>query len=178
MELNTNNYLKDKTAYLCGCIHAVADDGVEWRSMITPRLEALGIKVSDPCKKTTATVTDEVGEDKKFFRKLINQEKWEDVKKEFWPIVRYDLREVDKSDFLIFNYDTSVPMVGSVHELVVATMEKKVILLKYDREQLDFFNPWICTFIKPHHFFHYWPDMIDYLKDVNHGKIDTSYWVL
>jgi len=115
---------------------------------------------------------------KKKFRKLIIAEQWDQVKKDFWPIVRTDLRLVDHCDFIILNHDPTVPTVGTIHELVVATFEKKVILLKYEKDQLDKFNPWMATFIKSHHFFSQWEEMFTYLHKVDSGQLDTSYWVV
>ena len=85
---------------------------------------------------------------------------------------------VDHCDFIVFNYDPTVPMVGSIHELVVATFEKKVILLKYEKEQLKDFNPWMATFTKDHHFFSKWDEMFSYLSKVDEGVFDTSLWVV
>jgi len=177
------NYLKNKTVYLCGPIAAVKDDGIGWRKEITPRLNDFGVKVLDPCKKSTNDFDDknefgEVGKDKEKFRKLILKEDWKGVKEKFWPIIRYDLRCVDHCDFVIFYYDPLVSMCGSIHELVVATFEKKNILLYYKKEQLEHFNPWVATFIKENHFFDSWDVMFDYLKNVNDGKFDTSLWVI
>jgi len=169
--------LKDKTVYLCGSMNLKKDSGIEWREEITPKLLEYGLTVLDPCKKTVTNAC-EIGEDKKEFRRLILEEKWNELKERFWPVVRNDLRACDKSDLIIFNYEPEISTVGSVHELVVANYEKKVILLKYDKAQLDKFNPWICVFIKNHHFFSEWSDMFAYLREVDNGKMDTSLWVM
>ena len=171
------NLLKDKTVYLCGSMNLNSDSGVGWREQITPKLLTYGLTVLDPCKKTVMG-TGEIGEDKKAFRKLVIQENWEELKERIWPVVRSDLKNVDRSDFLILNYDPEIPTIGTVHELVVANFEKKVILLKYDKEKLEYFNPWMCVFIKKHHFFSEWEGLFSYLEEVNKGKIDTSLWVL
>lgn len=175
------NYLRDKKAYLSGPIFHLKDDGIAWRDQVTPRLELFGIEVLDPCKKHIMQGNgdlSEIGKSKDRFKKLVIAEKWDEVKTEFWPIVRTDLKMVDFSDFVIIDYDPSVPTVGTIHELVVATFEKKVILLKYDKSQLPLFNSWMATFIKSHHFFSEWDDMFLYLEKVNNGILDTSYWVL
>jgi nucleoside 2-deoxyribosyltransferase len=175
------NYLKGKKVYLSGPILNSKDDGVEWRKEITPKLKKFGLEILDPCQKhiqTGDSRLNEIGESKKKFRELILQEKWDEVKQEFWPIVRTDLRLVDHCDFVILDHDPTVPTVGTIHELVVATFEKKVILMKYEKEHLSNINPWMATFIKSHHFFSSWEDMFDYLKEVDDGKKDTSYWVL
>ena len=170
------NYLKNKKCYLCGSILMAKDDGVQWREMVTNKLNKFGVEVLNPCKKVLNGK--EIGDDKARFKKIILNEKWGEIKKEFWPVVRTDLRFVDHSDFLIFNYDAKSPTIGSVHELVVANFEKKIILLKYNKKDLKFFNPWICTFIKEHNFFSDWNKMFEYLEGINNGKFDTSLWVL
>ena len=171
----STNYLVGKSVYLCGNIKNAHLDGVGWRDAVTPTLETFGIKVLDPCKKTSTL--SEIGEQKKRYTELSMKEDWKTLKEEFWPAVRWDLKSVDMSDFIIFNYDPTLPTVGSIHELVVATFEKKPILLKYDATQLDKFNPWIATFIKEKHFFKTWESMFLYLEDVNNGIFDSSYWV-
>lgn len=171
------NYLNGKTVYLCGSIYGSSDDGISWREEITPRLKGMGIEVLDPCKKMTEG-SGEVGNDKKKFRELIMLENFSELKEIFWPIVRYDLRCVDLSNFIIVKYDPNVHMVGGLHEIFVANFEKKVILLKYDKKDLKHFNPWMATFIKPHHFFSEWDQMFEYLGKVNDGILDTSLWVI
>jgi len=174
------NYLRGKKVYLTGPMHHAKDDGVGWRDQITPRLNEMEIEVLDPCKKVVNGNVDlsEVGKNKEKFKDLVKSENWTGVKREFWPIVRSDLRMVDHCDFLIFDYDPLIPMVGTIHEMVVATFEKKVILLKYDVEELADFNPWIATFVKEHHLFDEWDRMFDYLGQVNDGVFDTSLWVI
>lgn len=168
-------YLNGKTVYLCGNIKGASDDGVTWRDDISNNLKKLGINVIDPCKKNSTMA--EIGSAKQYFTDVAKREDWKTLKEEFWPIVRWDLKGIDRSDFIIFNYDPTVPTVGSIHELVVATYEKKPILLKYDTSQLDHFNPWMATFIKESHFFSTWEKMADYLEEVDNGKFDSSYWV-
>jgi hypothetical protein len=169
------NYLKDKSCYLCGAIKDLSDDGISWRDHITPKLLGYGLIVYDPCKKNDNMA--EIGEAKKNFTNIIMKEDWKKIKEEFWPIVRWDLRSVDKSDFIIFDYNPEVSTVGSIHELVVANLEKKPILLKYNKNQLEKFNPWITIFIKEHNFFTNWDDMFTYLDKINNGELDTSFWI-
>jgi len=171
-------YLNGKTTYLAGAMHATSDDGVGWRDEITPKLKYLfNLNVEDPCKKT-ANGFGEVADDKKFMKELIKQEKWEEVREKFYPIVRKDLRCVDKCDFIVSVYDAKLPMFGTINEMVVASWQKKPILVKYSRQQLDVFNPWITCLVKPQWFFHEWDDMFAYLHKINSGVVETSHWGL
>jgi hypothetical protein len=171
-------YLNGKTVYLCGPIAAATDSGTAWRNELTPKLVAMGLTVLDPCKKTTSELS-EIDEDRTKFKELIMAEKWAEHKKAFWPIARWDLRSVDKSDFIIVLYDPTVATVGTWHEVVMAShIQKKPVLLKYDRAQLDKFNFWVPVLIKEQHLFPEWDLMMAELNKVDQGIFDTSYWTL
>jgi nucleoside 2-deoxyribosyltransferase len=171
------NYLKDKACYLAGAMQACKDNGIGWRAEIVPKLEKMGLTVFDPTNKVLHSAS-EIGENKSHFRSLIMQEKWLELKKAFEPVMRYDLRCVDKSDFLIIQYNGHQPTIGTVHELVTANIQRKPILLKYNRDELDGFNPWIPVLVKPEHLFATWDDMFHYLKSVDSGNIDMHMWTL
>ena len=159
-------------------MHAVDDDGIGWRDWITPILqEKYEVIVEDPSKKTVSGVC-EISDDKKRFKQLIKEERWEQIKEEFYPIVRKDLRCVDKSDFLIVVYNPTVHMFGTIHEIMEAAHQKKPILIKYEKSQLDYFNPWITCLVKPQWLFPTWEAMWFYLDKINKGLIETSHWGL
>ena len=170
------NYLKGKTTYLAGSIHHNDEDsGIGWREMITPKLEQFGINVQDPCK-TTLNGIGEIGDDKQELKNLIKQKKFLEVKNRFFPILKADLRCVDISHFIIINYRPKIRHVGTIHELVMANIEKKPILLYYPENELEDFNPWIACLVKSNHIFEKWEDMFSYLKEVDIGNFDTSLW--
>jgi nucleoside 2-deoxyribosyltransferase len=175
--LQATNYLNGKVAYLCGPIHAVADDGVGWRDAITPRLKNFGIIVDDPCKKTVNGMG-EVKDDKKMLIELMKTGDFGQVKKKFYPIVRKDLRAVDKADFLIVVYDPTIHIFGTIHEMIIASQQRKPILLFFDKAKIDKFNPWCLTLVKENMIFTEWDDMFAYLNKIDLGEFDTSYWTL
>jgi hypothetical protein len=171
-------YLDKKTAYLCGPIKAASDldSNKSWRNSITPILESkYGIKVEDPCKITLGG-RGEIGNDKEYFKSLIKTKKFDQLKDEFYKIVRKDLKCVDRADMLIIYHDPNVPTVGTIHELVNASLAKKPILLKYDPEHLENLNPWIFTFIKSNWIFDSWDAMYEYMDMIDSGKLDSSHW--
>lgn len=170
-------YLSDKGVYLCGPLHACADDGIGWRKQITPQLMQYGLTILDPTQVTVSGLG-EVGDDKARFKQLIREEKWLEAKQALWPIVRRDLRMVDKADFLILNYAALSPTIGTWNEITIASMQKKPILLKYDKSELDNFNIWVLSFIKPNCIFSEWDDLFAYLDKINSGEFDTSYWTM
>ena len=176
--MNETDYLSGKSVYLAGPICACHDDGVNWREQITPTLaDKFGLHVEDPTKKT-ANGLGEVGADKALFKKLLKAKQFGVVREKFWPIVRKDLRCVDKADFLILVYDPAVPTVGTIHEWVEANRQKKPILVKYDVDALDHFNAWVTTLVKPEWLFETWESMYDYLELIKDGHINKNYWTL
>jgi hypothetical protein len=175
-----NGYLSGKTVYLCGPIAGVSqEDSSSWREYIKPTLNKFNLNILDPLKKDKEGLG-ESAEDRQKFRNLIMQEKWEEHKKLFWPVARWDLRSVDKSDFIIVNYDDPThATVGTWHEVVMAShIEKKPVLLKYNRNHLDKFNFWVPVLVKSYHMFAEWNDMFVYLNKINDGHLDSSHWTL
>lgn len=168
-------YLHGKTVYLSGSIHDSETSGITWRNNVTPTLLKFGLTVLDPCK-TTLNAFSEINEDKETIKSLIKQEKFYKVKEKFFPILKKDLRCVDLAHFIIFMYQPSLKHVGTIHEIVMANIEKKPILMYYPKDELDYFNPWIACLIKPNHFFSNWEDMFNYLKDIDNNIFDTSLW--
>lgn len=171
------NYLNGKACYLAGAMQVCSDNGIGWRIQITPQLKNFGLTVFDPTNKVLHSAS-EIGENKEHFKSLILQEKWEQLKLDFEPVARYDLRCVDKSDFIIIQYNPQHSTVGTVNELVTANAQRKPILLKYNKEELNYFNPWISVLVKPEHLFSTWELMFKYLAEVNSGQIDKHMWTL
>jgi nucleoside 2-deoxyribosyltransferase len=173
-----SGYLKNKQVYLCGPMWACGDDGSTWRQKLTPTLESYGLVVEDPTKKSAFGVG-EVGDDKKYFKELIAKKEFGRVKKEFWPIIRKDLRTVDKSDFLIAVYDPTIHMCGTFDEIIRARQQKKPVLFKYDESQLAYFNPWVLSWVKEEWLFSNWDDMLCYLSTkIDNRDFDSSHWTL
>jgi hypothetical protein len=170
------NYLNGKTVYLAGSIHHIGDSGVGWRNVITPKLESMGLNVIDPCKQTINGVG-EVGDDKKMLKEIIKTGDFSKVREVFFPILKKDLRCVDLSHFIIVCYVPSIRHVGTWHEVITASqLQKKPVLLYYPPEEIEEFNPWTACLVKEKHIFDDWNVMIDYLKEVDAGKFDTSLW--
>ncbi len=166
------SYLKNKTTYLAGPI-AMIDDCTSWRDYITPILEnKYNIIVQDPCKTTIGGVG-EVGADKEYFKKLIREKQYDRVKKEFYKIIRKDLKQVDRSDFIIVYHDPAIPTIGTIHEIINAVNKKSPVLIMCDKDNI---NPWLLTLIKSQWLFDSWQKMFDYLDKIHTGEVDSSHW--
>lgn len=167
-------YLKDKNVYLTGAITAVLDDGIGWRDEITERLKEFGLIIKDPCKKA---LNGEIGVDKVLFRSLAKEHKWQELKETFWPIVRSDLRMVDESNFLIAYIDPEIPIVGTVHEIYVAShLQQKPVLYYMPPETAYKVNPWLLTFTKARWIFTDWGKLFEHLRKIDDNNLDSSRW--
>ena len=168
-------YLTDKTTYLAGNIHSTSnnDYGVGWRDKITPIVEdRFKVKVINPCKDGEG----DSKQDQLYFRQLIKERKFVELKEEFYKVIRKDLKAVDKADFIIFYHNPKIPTIGTIHEVINAANQKKPVLIVCDEDNIDHLNPWLLTIIKPQWLFTTWDAMIEYLDGVNNGKIETSHW--
>jgi nucleoside 2-deoxyribosyltransferase len=176
-------YLNGKTTYLAGPMFACADDGAGWRDEMTIKLEQFGVKVENPVKKTLQNGQTEVDEDKRTFKRLIKEKKFDDLRRIFEPIGHADLRCVDKADFLVVVYSARLPMFGTIHEVVKACEQKKPILVKIDINDVNdgIVNPWLTVITKPSCWFLTWEAMIDHLKAVDimqEPEYNPRYWTL
>lgn len=172
-------YLKDKNVYLAGPINACEDGGTGWRDYVTPILkERYGLNVNDPCKKTTCELS-EIGDDKKQFIELLKSRDFAKARKEFFPIVRNDLVCVDHSHFIIVMYDATVHCVGTIHELVMADILRRPVLMKYSDDHIDqgIFNIWTTILTRPEWMHPTWESMFEYLNKIHAGNIDSDYWI-
>jgi nucleoside 2-deoxyribosyltransferase len=170
-------YLNKKTVYLAGPIMSLNCDGKSWRGEITPKLKSFGLEVLDPTRKTTHGCS-EVSDDKAKFKKLAADGDYFKLKEEFSPVARWDLRSVDKSDFIIVSFNFAIPTFGTIDEIVVASTQRKPILFHFDKSQTHLFNPWTTVRIHPNCIFNSWDDIFKLLKDVDDGNYDTKYWTL
>lgn len=169
------NYLKGKTVYLCGNIHQTKqqDYGIGWRDTITPVLEDnFGVVVINPCKSGKG----DSQKDQEYFKQLIKDKKFSLLKEEFYRVIKKDLRAVDKADFIICYHNPLIPTVGSIHEIINASNQKKPVLIVCDKEYINDINPWLLTIIKPQWLFESWDDMVIYLKTIDNECLDSSHW--
>ncbi len=176
-------YLNGKTTYLAGPMFACADDGAGWRDEVTVKLEKLGIKVENPVKKTLQNGQTEVDEDKRTFKRLVKERKFNELREMFEPIGHADLRCVDKADFLVVVYSARLPMFGTIHEVVKACEQKKPILVKIDENDVNdgIVNPWLTVITKPSCWFLTWDAMFEHLNAVDRMEkpaYNPRYWTL
>lgn len=171
------NYLKNSLCYLSGPIDFAKDDGVSWRNIIQERTRDLKIKYLDPCQKPGAILS-ESSDEKLKVKKLKDEGKFEEVTIFAKKIRRLDLRYVDLSDFVILYVDTDIHMCGSYDEAIMAERQSKPVLclLKNGKKNAPL---WLFGIVKWHEMFDSMSELIQYLDDLNSGRIALDKrWIL
>jgi len=111
--------------------------------------------------------TDEIDDVKRpRMDKLLQDEKYEELYEEMKEVIHWDLRSVDKSDFLIVNYDNSVHMCGTYEEIFKANCQCKPVLLVLSCPRNEL-SKWMHGRFPPSHMFDNWEELYQYLNTVN-----------
>jgi len=168
------NLLKNTKAYTAGPLEATSDNGGEWRDKLKEALEPIGVRVLDPTKPMFVGDLPETEDRRQKCLDKRDEGDYEYVRSIFKPIIARDLCCVDFCSFFIVNFiDYKIPTWGTMHELVVATQQKKPIIVigKGDPPL------WILGLLEGC-FFQTLDEAIGYLKGVDNGNvhIDTHKW--
>jgi hypothetical protein len=136
------------TTYLCGSIQDCKDGGVFWRDKLTPKLQALGITVLNPCQSecntTLGTTILESREQMKKFKRAGNFEAFDE---QIRKIIQDDLRQVTESNFLIVYWNNEYRHGGTVHEIVQAwQLHIPTFVVCYDAKTE--MNDWILGLVR------------------------------
>jgi hypothetical protein len=110
-----------------------------WRNRVGQFLRQFGVTVYDPWNKPSVVGMPHYGEEDVSSDELRKNWTFEDSEggdraraelcDHFWPTLHVDLRMVDISDFLVAYCPTNIYSVGTVHEIVMARLQKKPVLL-------------------------------------------------
>jgi hypothetical protein len=160
------NRLKGLTCYLSGPIDFAENLGAGWRNTITPTLNQKGLKVLDPLKHTYFGTEELDTEKRPRMEKLLQEGKFEELYEEMKEVIHWDLRSVDRSDFLIVNYDNSVHMCGTYEEIFMANVQNKPVLLKLSGSRTGL-SKWMHGRFPPSHMFSTWEELHHYLDRVD-----------
>ena len=141
--------LEKTRCYLSGPMDFVGSRVIEkylgWRAILAPILRAFDIRVLDPWNKPMIRGHGDYGKE----GVLPNKEQYEAdfwtnpatrarFERDFWETVHIDLRMTDLSDFVIAFVPTNIYSVGTVHEIIVARLQRKPVLLVSPPIQFDF----------------------------------------
>lgn len=136
------------TTYLCGSIQDCKDGGTLWRDKITPKLQALGIKVLDPCKsECNNTLGSNILESRDQIKKFKRAGNFEAFDEQMRKIIQDDLRQVTESNFLIVYWNNEYKHGGTIHEIVQAwQLHIPVYMVNYDSK--SDMNDWILALVR------------------------------
>jgi hypothetical protein len=136
------NILSGATVYLSGPMDFVASRAEEkrtgWRNRVSQFLQAFGTTIYDPWNKPDVVGMPHYGKEDEFSTEKRYKWTFEDSPEgdriragmdvEFWSTMHIDLRMTDISDFLIAYCPTNIYSVGTVHEIVMARLQRKPVL--------------------------------------------------
>lgn len=140
----TGNSLRGSRVYLSGPMDFVASRPDEakfgWRRRVSQLLSRMGVIIFDPWEKPDVRWFHEYGKEKDDSQDEIKrlwtydpgpagQEARAWCANRFWQTLHVDLRMVDTADFLIAYCPTTTYSVGTVHEIVMARLQRKPVLV-------------------------------------------------
>ena len=166
--------LNGSKVYLIGSVDRVdIETAKKWRVEVSTTLSKLGVKSYDPCNKPTQYAQEiNIRQQRE---QLIEEENYTALSELMRPICRYDLRMLDKSDFMIVYVDVDVHIAGSYHELAWALLRRKptLVVVKQGKKNCPYW--WFG--VMPHeHIFSSFDEMYEYLCGVNSGVFDSKHW--
>ena len=153
-------------------------DADKWRIKLTRFLKRLGIIVLDPTKPCFENQVHESKKDREWVKELRAAEEFAQLSRYMREIVRKDLRMIDAADFVIFNIEPDKPTWGTVHELVVALLGRKpVLILVPERKRLPL---WLFGLVDLGTVFESEKDLKEMLAAINshEGYLDPKRWKL
>lgn len=162
------NRLKGLICYLSGPIDYAEDMGAGWRETMTEFLEKKNVPIFNPLKHMFYGTQDIETVKRPLMKKLLEQGKFEELRREMKDLNHWDLRAVDLSSFLVVNYDIPNFMCGTHEEIFMANRQNKPVLLVCNGGKKKV-SSWMFGRFPPDHMFDSWGELYDYLN-----RIDTD----
>lgn len=155
--------------YLAGSIQAADECGTVWRDKLTPKLEALGVTVQDPCKSECNKVYGQtIVQSREQIRKLKRSGNWEKFDEHMREIIRDDLKQVNEANFLVVYWNQDYRHGGTVHEIAHAwSLHIPVYLVNYDALTGDKeMNDWVLCLVRQNgQVFSNFGQLVDFIQD-------------
>jgi len=165
--------------YLSGPIDDAKDKGINWRRhfSLLSKQNNLNLVLLDPTNKPEG-LPSEIDEEQSYISTLREEGKWSELRKFMKKIVRYDLRMVDISDFVVAYIDKNIHMCGTYNEAIIADIEKKPILLIIEGGK-KMCPSWLFGIVHYDYMFDNVEECVAYLCKVNNRSvIIDDKWVL
>lgn len=172
MKNTYNSILLGSRCYLAGNIEN-STDSFSWREKAANILSSIGVICLDPTNKIFESGKQE---DKKLKEKLFEKLAQNDidyVRSTMQQVIYEDLRAVDLSDFLLFNFEFQKPTFGTMHELVIANQQSKACFI-ISNCKLNKVPLWILGLIKKEHIYENLDLALETILKINLGEIKLS----
>ena len=162
------NRLYGMNAYLAGPIDFVEDLGADWRDMMEIYLRSRNVRPLNPLKPIFhGSGTMDVKRPE--IARLQKEEKWEELREAVKPIVRWDLRAIDLSSFVVCNYNVDIHQCGTYDEIFTANGDQCKPVLFQMNGQKNRLPKWMYGRFPHQHMFNSWEELKDYIN-----RIDTD----
>jgi nucleoside 2-deoxyribosyltransferase len=171
--------LNNHRVYLAGPIDNAEDDGTIWRKKITPYLKKMGLTILDPTNKPTSQCKwNEVGDEKEHIQRLVDLERWDELRNLAKEIVLVDLRMVEVADFMICYLDRDIHQCGTYDELFEALRRRKPTLIVHKGGKKEM-SMWLRGKVNHNFVFENFADLYAYLEALHDGTVEPDYtrWV-
>jgi hypothetical protein len=171
------NILDKSYCYLGGNLENT-EDALSWREKLTGELSKMGIVCLDPTTKMFQDQIAETEEERKKVKTWRENGEFDKVHLFMKEVIRRDLRAVDLAYFTIFKIEPTRPTWGTVHELVLASQQRKPVMLLIDNKKNT--PIWLMGMINMDFVFETIDELTDYLSRINAGseRMDSKYWKL
>jgi nucleoside 2-deoxyribosyltransferase len=171
--------LRGTKVYLAGNLeYATESHARGWRDYLAEELKKIEIKTLDPTTVVFEGQPHETEEVREWLKLAREEERYDEVVNYMVPVVQKDLRQIDLSDFIIFNISVDSPTFGTIHELVIAIQQKKpVFICVGDKKKTPL---WLLGIVPHHYFYNSVDEILEKIKQINSGEeeIDSARWRL
>lgn len=176
--VKTSNKLRGMRCYLAGAMSFVGDNGITWRKKLSSILDDAGVTVIDPTDKPVDFGREDI-EDAARIKRLLSEEKFDELSENMKLIRITDLRSIDITDFIIVNLDVTHYTAGTWEEITTANRQKKPIIVHVEQGKKSA-PPWLFGMIPHQMIFSTWDEVICYLDVVNNNQLqhfDRKRWM-
>lgn len=151
-------------------------DGTGWRNKLKEDFAPMKIHILDPYHKQFVRHISESRETRLELNKLREEGKWDELNK-FWKDVRvHDLACVDKSDFVVWYLDVTIPTIGSVEEAAWSVRLKRptYIVVHQGKEKAP---DWIFGMVPHQYILSSLDEFVSEIKQIDAGtkKMDNRW---
>ncbi len=165
--MNNTGLLYKTKVYTIGSMEY--GNGQAWRNELKEAFKPLSICVLDPYNKQFVKTIDESDEQREILFKLRASGDFEGVARHAKEFRAFDLACVDKSDFVVWHLDTTIPTIGSVEEFSWAVRLKRpsYVVVRQGKEKCPL---WIFGMIPHKYIFSSLKEFTQEIYDLDSGK--------